>query len=555
MMTKNRVVKILVLFLLGALIAVDRVAWASVSQWQIDEAVNIWVGYTRGLLDMPVGLVSSQKIPNPNGMLIVGFFLSRLPDLWFVSTFLGCVQAGLIIWICWSNFKNSKKMFLVACVPLLVSVILRASSVEFWNQYFITFVNLFFLLWSIQYLSRPALWKIPFLTILVCFASALYLAGIVNSLAMLLVGVSLILYRSPENWKTKWWKPALISVAVIAFSAWITWYPYFCSVSFSTLRQLNHGGFPGLIQMVWAVVEAILGFPIYAPVQWAYVTFLNNSEELLSAPAFRLNDMTVWAGIAQGALALAAILFGLRMNWPRKNRFSSFYSSLNPDVARITVLTSAFIIISYALSPLLGGPKWALGERSDQVIQFLPFFLLFCFLTPFVFRFPDALARLFSRLTYTSVIIYAIVNIAAGFFIVQSHLDYRGALLTFQDMDVPLVQKMQAVDFIAADWKSISNSHTILVDYELGSDIWPWTDEFGLLVGKWYPGANILGRSFEYDLLRRYGLRNAQEGIQFRSFGTGRYLVTYAFAPAPHVTGVSLRHYIFGRLRVSVADK
>jgi hypothetical protein len=554
-MVKERIFKIFIFFLLGALIVADRAAWASVSQWQNDQALNIWVGYTRGLLDMPVGLISSQKIPNPNGMFIVGFFLSRLPNMWFVSTFLGCAQAGLIIWICWSNFRNSKKMFLVASVPLLVSIILRASSVEFWNQYFVTFINLFFLLWSIRYLSKPSLWKIPFLTLLVCFAPALYLAGIVNSLAMTLIGAGLILYRPPEHWRTGWWKPVLISLAVVMVSVSITWYPYFRSISFSELLQLNPGGHLNGFQKVWVVVEAVLGFPFYAPVQWAYVTFLNYSKELLSEPAYQFNRLTIWAGIAQGALALLAMILGMRRNWPKQSRFLSFYSALDRDVVRMVILSAAFIITSYALSPLLGGPNWTQGERSDQVIQFLPFFLLICFLTPFIFRIPKSLERLFLQLTYISVIIYAIVNIAAGFFIVQSHLDYRGALLTFQDMDVPLVQKMQVVDFIVGDWKTISNSREIPVDYELGSDIWTWTPEFGRLMGKWYPGANILGRSFDYDLLRRYGLWNMQEGIQARTFGTGRYLVTYAFADTPNITGVSLRHYIFGRLRVSIVDK
>ncbi len=136
--------KIFIILFVFTLIIIDRVMWAAISQWHNDQAINIWLGYTRGLLEMPVGLISSQRVPNPNGMLILSYFLSLLPDLWFVSTFIGTLQAGLLIGICWSNFKEVNRLFFVAALPGLVSVILRAISVEFWNQYFITLINLFF---------------------------------------------------------------------------------------------------------------------------------------------------------------------------------------------------------------------------------------------------------------------------------------------------------------------------------------------------------------------------------------------------------------------------
>jgi hypothetical protein len=547
--------KIFITLFVFALIIIDRVMWAAVSQWHNDQAINIWLGYTRGLLEMPVGLISSQRVPNPNGMLILSYFLSLLPDLWFVSTFIGTLQAGLLIGICWSNFKEANRLFFVAALPGLVSVILRAISVEFWNQYFITQINLFFLLWSIRYLSRPTLWKIPWLVVLICLAPALYLAGIVNSLAMMLVGAGVILYRPPLHWKKELWAPVLISLAVIAVSVRITWLPYFSSVSLSQLASLNPDGHLTGLLLVWVIIEAIFGFPLYAPVQWAYITFLNNSVEIFSQPAVELIKWTVWAGVAQGTFALGAVSLGLRANWSKQNRFSALRAAINPDVAQIVFLSTIFIIISYALSPLLGGPKWAEGQRSDQVIQFLPFFLLVCFLSPFLFQSPKAFARLLSGLGYSLVLGYTIVNLAAGFFIVQSHLDYRGSLLSLQDMDVPLVQKMQAVDFIAADWKSISNSPEIPVDYQLVGGIWGWVPEFGKQMQEWYPAPMTLGRSFDYDLLRRYDLRNSQEGIQFRSFGTGRYLVSYAFDPEPNLSGITLRHYIFGRVRVSISQQ
>ena len=101
----------------------------------------------------------------------------------------------------------------------------------------------------------------------------------------------------------------------------------------------------------------------------------------------------------------------------------------------------------------------------------------------------------------------------AGFLIVKSHLDYRGDVLLISDQDVPLVHKMQAVDFIASDWKARSDANVIPVDYRLGGVLWEWVPEFGQQMEQWYPAPMTLGRSFDYDFLRRYGLWNAQEGV------------------------------------------
>ncbi|HEY3312529.1 MAG TPA: hypothetical protein VGK00_12890 [Anaerolineales bacterium] len=551
-MVGNRFFHYFTILLVAGVIIVDRLAWASVSQWHNDQAINIWLGYTRGLFDMPVGLISTQNFPNPNGMFIVGFFLSRLPDLWFVSTFLGCSQAGLIIWIARNNFGAFNRLFFVAAVPLLTSIILRPVSVEFWNQYFIAFINLLFLIWALRYLDRPSLWKIPSVVVLICIAPALYLAGVVNSLAMTLVGAAVIFYRPPSGWKSGWQKPFLMSLLVIACSVVVTWLPYFRSIRLSQLLELNPGGHLNYLQSLRVIGETVIGFPLYAPVQWAYVTFLNNSSEILSKPANWLVQATVWLGVAQGTLALAAVSIGLMTIWFKRSRPFLLSNFINPQAARLALLSAVFIIVSYSISPLLGGAIWAEGQRSDQVVQFLPLFMFVNFLSPFVFRLPVAAEKFLGRLAYSLLILYATVNILAGIFIIQSHLDYRGNMLTVADMDVPLVQKMQAVDFIATDWRSISKSDVIPVDYRLVGGIWGWIPEFGLQMQPWYPAPMTLGRSFDYDLLRRYGLRNLQEGVQFRKFGTGRYLVTYAFEPEPSLPGVLMSVHLFGRIRVNI---
>lgn len=137
--------------------------------------------------------------------------------------------------------------------------------------------------------------------------------------------------------------------------------------------------------------------------------------------------------------------------------------------------------------------------------------------------------------------------------IIRDHLQYRGDALT--EADIPLTDKMHAIDFIADDWKGNSDSDIIPVDYHLGGGIWDWVPDFGSRFSRWYPAPMTEGRGFDYELLRRYGLKNQQEGIQLRTFGNGRYLVTYSFEDPPQIETGQVRHFIFGRLRVSIVDK
>ena len=139
--------------------------------------------------------------------------------------------------------------------------------------------------------------------------------------------------------------------------------------------------------------------------------------------------------------------------------------------------------------------------------------------------------------------------------IVQDHLRYRGDVLT--EADVPLVDKEQALQYIADDWSRSSSSHTVAIDYDIDRGIWDGisSTEPALLLTHWYPALMTEGRGFDYELLRRYGLKNVQEGVQLRTFGNGRYLVTYAFEDPPQVKTGRVTSHIFGRLRVTTVEK
>lgn len=527
--------------------------WATVSQWREDQATNLWLGLTQGLTRIPVGLISSVNLPNPNGMVILGFFLSRLPNMLMVSTFLGCLQAAIILGICWVSFRNANRVFFVASAPLLTSMVLRGSSVEFWNQWLLTTANLMFLLWAVLYLRKPTLSKISALIGLVLFSPALYLGGLVNGMVMAGIGIAVVILMPPENWRKNYGRAIVLSLGIVGLCIWLVWLPFFQVVTVHEILATTTQA--PLVTRVWEAIEAIVRFPFWGTVlssDRGSFAIPQSSRSILSPFAYRLVDITLFIQLTQAMIALALILFVVIRHLSNLKSRSAPMPSGELNARRLVFLSIAYLLASYALSPLLGGAMWATGERRDQVVQFLPFLILFWFLTPFAVPLPEAMRKLVITGTSLLVIIYSGTSIIGGIMVVQSHLSYRGDYLS--NADVPLVQKMQAVDFIAQDWESISTSKVIPVDYRLGGGKWDWITEFGHKLDPWYDAPYTIGRDLDYDLLRRYGLKNVQEGVQERSFGTERYLVTYAFEPAPDLGGYHMSHHLFGRLRVTVVD-
>lgn len=525
---KNILLGILLLF--AVILLIDRYYWAQISQWREDQATNLWLGYTRGIRELPVGLVSSRKLPNPNGMPLLGIFLSALPTLLAVSVFLGITQMILVLLVAWKTSASNWQYFLLAVLPSLSSVALRSISVEFWNQYIITLLNIGFIFWAIRFLERGSLWNLPPIVILMLFAPALYLAGIVNAIVMALLTVGMIFYRRPSLDHV--WIVAIVVLFLVAVSIGVTWRPYFQNVSLDEIFKFSR------IQ-----ADATGSFPL---------AFKHADLQILSTPAQILLNFTDKVYLIQVLFACVTFLYICVDAFSKKISHASDKDWINIVPARIVILCGLFILLAYSLAALLGSANWWSNQRADQTVQFLPLFLLLIFFMPFSISNPR-MGKIIYRISNVLLATFVLVNLFCGFLILRDHLRYRGDVLT--EADVALVDKMHVVDFIASDWKNHSNSEQIPVDYNLGGGKWDWVPEFGEKLTKWYPAAMTQGRSFDYELLRRYGLRNEQEGVQLRTFGNGRYLVNYAFEPPPTVEQGRIAHYIFGRLRVSVVEK
>jgi hypothetical protein len=540
------VVGVIILFTL--LLLIDRFYWAQISQWREDQATNLWLGYTMGVRDIPVGLMSSKGIPNPNGMVLLGFFLSALPNLLSVSFFLGFVQMILLVLVGWKSSGKNWQYFLLVTIPTLSSVILRSSSVEYWNQYTITLVNIFFIFWLLRYLENLSLWNLPPITVLILLAPSLYLAGLANAIVMTLLTFGVLVYKRPS---IKYFRVVLIVILLLVIlSLFLTWLPYFQNVSLTQITDYNKTK-PGpviLFQKAWA---ALFGFPIYAILQWAdkstfALAFKHADSRILSLAAQWLLWLTGRAYLLQVVFAFitsTAMIFTIL-----HNRLSAkpLNWTINAPAARMAILSALFIVLSYTFSAWLGGPAWVDNERLDQTVQFLPMFLILIFLLPLIISVDGRAEKTINRISYGSLVVFGTVNLLCGLMIIRDHLQYRGNALT--EADVPLTDKMQVLNFVTSDWKIFSNSNIIPVDYDLGGEVWDWVPEFGLALTPWYPAPMTTGRSFDYELLRQYGLSNYQEGVQLRAFGTGRYLITYVFEDTPQVAGAHIASYIFGRL-------
>jgi hypothetical protein len=530
------------------LCALDRGYWAEVAQWREDQACNLWLGYTQSLLELPIGLISSVGAPNPNGMPLLAAVLSLLPNLWAISTALGLIQGLLVLRIAWL-VAGPRLLFWLLALPALASVVLRATSVEFWNQWLLTSMNLAFFACWISYLRRPSPWPVVGFLWTILYAPAIYLAGAVNAFAYL-VFAGAALWLRPLRWNPRRRPaPAVAALLLLVFALLVTWIPYLRESS-NSVQAVPPLTAKGALERLQHALEALLEYPRWVVTHWFDATldsYLQSSDRIIGRRMVKSVRRMEALVLCQAALSVAALLVAIG-NWMRERPpgASFFRDGRLPGRTIIGCLT--FPLVSIVVSPLLGGPDWTSGDRSDQQVQFLPFLLFAWFALPFVLTLPMKLGWAMRGVTCALLLAFCGVSVRDGLATVDAHLQYRGNALTLAD--VPLAQQRAAVEFIARDWMATSPGDTkIPVAYQHGQD---WVTKFGEKLKRWYPAPMTVGRALDFELKRVYGLSNTQEGVQARTIKGARYVVTYAFRRAPRVRGAVARHAQIGRLRVSI---
>jgi len=535
------------------ILAIDRISWASISQWREDQAVSIWLGYVQPFLQIPIGLMNSQALPNPNGMILIGFFLSRLPGLWVISSFLGILQSLLLIWLCWSWFGKTK-LFLLTSIVLLCSAVLRATSIEFWNQWIVLYPNILFFVIISKYLQRPSITKFPFLLLVVLLAPSLYLAGAANSLSFLIL-FAILFFTTRSHLDQRGLLPTLlISVFITGFLVWITWIPYFQAIKAMQLTTFIAGSPGQVMRQIGIAFITFFGF-IGWNLTWILrlipaAMFFNGN--MLPASAAYLITIHNFILEYLAFISFIALSFGCLSSYRKNKNFNELFHPAFRTQGKLVLYAYGFIILSFTLTALLKGPFWINGERMDMTLQFLPFFLIIWFVTPLIVQLPSGFQVLVKRISVLLAVVFIAVNIALGWITVESVRQYNGNVLVLSD--IPLFQKLDVVNFVAKDWISKSSSKEIPIYYDFNVIIpADRKDDFGFELDPWYDSPYTIGRAFDYEFLRKYHLHNTQEGLltSDRTKEKAVYIIHYAFLPLNVLPGCYQDHNI-NRLSVAV---
>ena len=178
---KENLFENILLFSTAVAIAIYRFYWVDLAYWGEDSATNLWLGYLKPFSELNVGLISSQFIPNPNGMMILGKFLSIFGSSVNVSLFLTLLNL-FIIYFFLSNFFNEKNfdfylLFLLSGSSILVS----STAVEFWNQWILLTINLLIMSFIFQYINTNNVLSLYALVLLIPLPVFVYLGGLTNT--------------------------------------------------------------------------------------------------------------------------------------------------------------------------------------------------------------------------------------------------------------------------------------------------------------------------------------------------------------------------------------
>jgi len=376
-------------------VVADRIAWACISQWREDQAAAMWLGLHSLSMPVPVGLMNSVGVPNPNGLVIVAWVLSFLPNLLVVSAVLGFFQATAMKLVSGDDW--------IVLLPLLASLQLRGTSTELWAQWLLTACNVLFVALVAANARRPrTVW--PLLAgALAMLAPMLYLAGIVNAIAYAVVWLVLF---PPTRGQAR---AHLLHALTVAVAWLVTWRHY----PFALLRGMPHGS-------ALDALRSLVLLPAALPtiVRFDLKPLLLDDARIVPAIAY------VLAAIAGAALWLQITIAAV-----------AYFRARQADIR--VIAAALLLVVAIPLSPLLGGFRWDRGERIDQAVQFLPLVLIILFLAP----------RL-RRAAAATAIVYAVVSALAGWIAIHSQLTYRGSALS--EADVPLVQKEAVVSFMRA---------------------------------------------------------------------------------------------------------
>ena len=523
-------------------IIVLRYYWSLISQWREDQSTNLWIAYTSELSQIPVGLLSSKHIVTPNLLILIGKIFNIFDNILLVTLAISILQV-----FCFYLLVNQlpigkdRKYFLITILSF--STLLSASSIEYWNNWILISLNSLFFYFYIKYLNSKKIILIPILFIVATLPFGIYLAGFVNSITFCL----LILYQVLETKefvrsRFLYQKCAFLFACFFLYILYV-WIPFLNNVS---INQLT--GFSGqsIYDRINLLSDELLQLPgIFLTIWTSQKTFyiFQINRDIVSNFTFEIFKIYV----EFHKILIVIFLFCLFQNIKKR----SYLNKSKNNYFHIQIVFTFFILFTTLITPILGGPNYRYYERLENYVQFYPFFIIILYLTITTFTSQKQNKR-YSIFINVILVTFIGLNIFLSVMTINDNLNYSGDKLT--EADVPLIQKIEIVDFIASDMKSKGLSQAS-ISYDLGGGIWDWIPSHANKFSKWYPkNPYTIGRIYDYLLLKNYSILNLYEGKNSRDFQDSEYIVSYKFQEINVEEGLNYKNYEFKRLRVLIRD-
>jgi hypothetical protein len=524
------------------LLAIYRFYWIELAYWGVDEATNLWLGYVKPISKLNIGLISSQLIPNPNGMMIVGKFLSIFGSAVNISLFLTLLNLYVLYLFLLSYFIQKNFDFYLIFLIGGSSILISSTAIEFWNQWILLTINLMIMTFVFRYINSNKVINLYILIFLIPLPVFIYLGGLTNTLAFGIIFLYLI-YKTHKQTNINF-LPLSFYTLFVAIIYWIfTFQKFFNTISLNRLGSLNS---LSIIDRAKYLLNNLLKLPDGLINTWnkkeKFVIFqtdsviLNSSTEQLLEIFFQFHKILP---------LFTTTLFFYCLTTALRNGEKSNNQSNNKK----TNLLVFFISFSLVMSPIYGGPDFLIiQEKSNNLNQYYLFFILIWYLLPFSFNNTEKSKNilLLNRSLFT---IFFVLNLILGIQIIKDNKSFDSNIKT--SIEAPLKDKIDVVDFIANEWIGDNNSNSPSIEYNIFVSEMTWFNGLTNEFSRYYnPSPYTEGRVLDYELLIRYNLMNMyNQNIE------PDFIVTNLFEPEPQLKDKILNHYKVGRLRVTKVDK
>ena len=364
-MTLNRDIKknvFILAVLLFSFLFLYRYFWSLTPSWYIDSSTTLYLSEIYNLSSAKVGLLSSKYIPQPNGMIIFGYFLKGLNNLIYISLFLSLIQLTLFYFLT-RELNINKKYQISLFILLSTNTLISNFSVHFYNQWFvINFTILFFYLFF-KFQNTKNLNYLSALYVVAVVSPALYLASFVSSLFMILT-ISTISYRERELIRANIEKLKFNILLIVVFYVFLivsVWVPFITSIEPGIFAKIS----VPMTERLSIFIENIILFPpfilsVFTEEKSLYIRFLDSSVITSDLQLLKVFYLETQQTIINIAVILILIVI--------KNKMYSNYKNSN------LLMFISFIFLYTVVTPLVGGNNFLEFNRLDQYLETYPFF-------------------------------------------------------------------------------------------------------------------------------------------------------------------------------------